>query len=202
MPEACKKAMAEITGPILAITLVLLSVFVPVAFIPGISGQLFRQFAVAVSVSMLISALNALTLSPALVLGALEARPDQPRPDALCPGRDRQGPRRLCGGGAAAGARGDRRRRGRGRRSGGVGMAVQQDPAELSAGRGSGRDLRRPAAARGRLDQPDRGGGRRGRRHHQADPRRRRRAVGGRAQLHRLHRIVEPGLLRHPAQAL
>src|SRR6185295_10929242 len=66
VPEACKKAMSEITGPIIAITLVLLSVFVPVAFIPGISGQLFRQFAVAVSVSMLISALNALTLSPAL----------------------------------------------------------------------------------------------------------------------------------------
>jgi HAE1 family hydrophobic/amphiphilic exporter-1 len=64
--EATKKAMAEITGPIIAITLVLLSVFVPVAFIPGISGRLFRQFAVAVSVSMLISALNALTLSPAL----------------------------------------------------------------------------------------------------------------------------------------
>jgi hydrophobic/amphiphilic exporter-1 (mainly G- bacteria), HAE1 family len=66
IPQACKKAMTEITGPILAITFVLLSVFVPVAFIPGISGQLFRQFAVAVSVSMLISALNALTLSPAL----------------------------------------------------------------------------------------------------------------------------------------
>src|SRR6266851_3466183 len=66
VPEATKKAMAQITGPIIAITLVLLSVFVPVAFIPGISGQLFRQFAVAVSVSMLISALNALTLSPAL----------------------------------------------------------------------------------------------------------------------------------------
>src|SRR5262249_5603997 len=64
--EACKKAMAEITGPIIAITLVLLSVFVPVAFIPGISGQLFRQFAVAVSVAMLISAVNALTLRPAL----------------------------------------------------------------------------------------------------------------------------------------
>jgi HAE1 family hydrophobic/amphiphilic exporter-1 len=64
--QATKKAMAEITAPILAITLVLLSVFVPVAFIPGISGQLFRQFAVAVSVSTLISALNALTLSPAL----------------------------------------------------------------------------------------------------------------------------------------
>jgi hydrophobic/amphiphilic exporter-1 (mainly G- bacteria), HAE1 family len=64
--EACKKAMSEITGPIIAITLVLLSVFVPVAFIPGISGQLFRQFAIAVSVSMLISAINALTLTPAL----------------------------------------------------------------------------------------------------------------------------------------
>jgi len=64
--EASRRAMAEITAPIIAITLVLLSVFVPVAFIPGISGELFRQFAVAVSVSMVISAINALTLSPAL----------------------------------------------------------------------------------------------------------------------------------------
>ena len=58
--------MAEITAPIIAITLVLLSVFVPIAFIPGISGELFRQFAVTVAVSMLLSAINALTLSPAL----------------------------------------------------------------------------------------------------------------------------------------
>jgi multidrug efflux pump subunit AcrB len=64
--EATKRAMAEITAPILAITLVLLSVFVPIGFIPGISGELFRQFAVTVSVSMLLSAINALTLSPAL----------------------------------------------------------------------------------------------------------------------------------------
>src|SRR5712692_7047620 len=64
--EAARRAMAEITAPIIAITLILLSVFVPVAFIPGISGELFRQFAVAVSVSMIISAINALTLSPAL----------------------------------------------------------------------------------------------------------------------------------------
>jgi len=64
--EAARRAMQEITAPIIAITLVLLSVFVPVAFIPGISGELFRQFAVAVSVSMVISAINALTLSPAL----------------------------------------------------------------------------------------------------------------------------------------
>jgi HAE1 family hydrophobic/amphiphilic exporter-1 len=66
IPEATKKAMAEITGPIIAISLVLLSVFVPVAFIPGISGQLFRQFAVAVSASMVISAVNALSPSGAL----------------------------------------------------------------------------------------------------------------------------------------
>src|SRR6202166_962987 len=64
--DASKRAMAEITAPIIAITLVLLSVFVPIAFIPGISGELFRQFAVTVAVSMLLSAINALTLSPAL----------------------------------------------------------------------------------------------------------------------------------------
>src|SRR6516162_833152 len=64
--EATKKAMTEITGPIIAITLVLFSVFVPIAFIPGVSGTLFRQFAVTISVAMAISALNALTLSPAL----------------------------------------------------------------------------------------------------------------------------------------
>lgn len=64
--DAARAAMGQITGAIVAITLVLLSVFVPVAFIPGISGQLFQQFAVAVSVSMVISAVNALTLSPAL----------------------------------------------------------------------------------------------------------------------------------------
>ncbi len=64
--DATKKAMAEITAPIIAITLVLMSVFVPVAFIPGISGELFRQFAVTVAVAMFLSAVNALTLSPAL----------------------------------------------------------------------------------------------------------------------------------------
>ncbi|MFH3480756.1 efflux RND transporter permease subunit [Xanthobacter variabilis] len=63
---ASKKAMAQVTAPIIAITLVLLSVFVPIGFIPGISGELFRQFAVTISAAMLISALNALTLSPAL----------------------------------------------------------------------------------------------------------------------------------------
>jgi multidrug efflux pump len=64
--DATKEAMAQITAPIIAITLVLLSVFVPIAFIPGLSGTLFRQFAVTISAAMLISAVNALTLSPAL----------------------------------------------------------------------------------------------------------------------------------------
>jgi hydrophobe/amphiphile efflux-1 (HAE1) family protein len=75
---ATKKAMGQITAPIVAITLVLLSVFVPTAFIPGTAGQLFRQFAVAVSVSMVISAINALTLSPALCSVLL--KPGQKRP--------------------------------------------------------------------------------------------------------------------------
>ena len=64
--EATKRAMKLITAPVIAITLVLMSVFVPIGFIPGISGELFRQFAVTVSVSMFLSAVNALTLSPAL----------------------------------------------------------------------------------------------------------------------------------------
>ncbi len=74
---ATKKAMRQITAPIIAITLVLLSVFVPIAFIPGVSGELFRQFAVTISVAMLISAVNALTLSPALC--AIVLRPGMPK---------------------------------------------------------------------------------------------------------------------------
>src|SRR5690349_13155800 len=66
--------MSLVTAPIIATTLVLLSVFVPTAFIPGITGQLYQQFAVAVSVSMLISAMNALSLSPALCAVLLRHR--------------------------------------------------------------------------------------------------------------------------------
>jgi hydrophobe/amphiphile efflux-1 (HAE1) family protein len=80
--EATKKAMTEITGPIIAITLVLLSVFVPIAFIPGVSGTLFRQFAVTISVAMLISAINALTLSPALCAVFLRHQPRRRGPMA------------------------------------------------------------------------------------------------------------------------
>ncbi len=173
VPDACKKAMAEITGPILAITLVLLSVFVPVAFIPGISGQLFRQFAVAVSVSMLISALNALTLSPALCAVLLKR------------GQKSRGPMRHVLGAID-----------------GVGMAVQPDAAELPAGGGPGRNFRDAAPSRRRFAQPHRGGGQAGRGHRQAHSGRGRRIVGGRPEFHRLRPGSEPGFLRYPAQAL
>jgi len=63
--EATIKAMQEITGPIVGITLVLAAVFLPAAFLPGITGQLFRQFALVIAATALISAVNALTLKPA-----------------------------------------------------------------------------------------------------------------------------------------
>ena len=63
--EATIKAMQEITGPIMGITLVLTSVFLPAAFLPGITGQLFRQFALVIASTAIISAINALTLKPA-----------------------------------------------------------------------------------------------------------------------------------------
>ena len=62
--EATIKAMAEITGPVIAITLVLSSVFIPTAFIPGISGQFYRQFALTIAASTIISAVNAMTMTP------------------------------------------------------------------------------------------------------------------------------------------
>ncbi len=64
--EATKQAMAEVFGPIIATTLVLLAVFVPLIFMAGIPGQLYRQFSVTIGIAVSISSLNALTLSPAL----------------------------------------------------------------------------------------------------------------------------------------
>jgi multidrug efflux pump len=64
--EAAHKAMEEVTGPVVAVALVLCAVFVPAAFLGGITGQFFRQFAVTIAVSTVISAFNSLTLSPAL----------------------------------------------------------------------------------------------------------------------------------------
>ena len=66
LAETTEEAMREITGPVIATTLVLVAVFAPVGFIAGVTGALYRQFAVTISVSIVISAINALTLSPAL----------------------------------------------------------------------------------------------------------------------------------------
>lgn len=71
--EATQKAMTEVAGPIVATTLVLLAVFVPVAFMPGITGEIYNQFAVTIAVAVCISSLNALTLSPALCASILRA---------------------------------------------------------------------------------------------------------------------------------
>jgi multidrug efflux pump len=64
--EATKQAMTEVTGPIVATALVLCAVFIPTAFISGLSGQFYKQFAVTIAISTVISAINSLTLSPAL----------------------------------------------------------------------------------------------------------------------------------------
>ena len=64
--EASRKAMSEVSGPIIAIALVLCAVFVPTAFISGLTGQFYRQFALTIAISTVISAFNSLTLSPAL----------------------------------------------------------------------------------------------------------------------------------------
>src|SRR6202789_46461 len=74
--NAAFKAMEELSGPVVGIALVLSAVFVPTAFIPGITGRLYQQFAVTIAISVVLSAFNALTLSPALA--ALLLRPRQP----------------------------------------------------------------------------------------------------------------------------
>ena len=72
--EATEKAMEEVSGPVVAIALVLSAVFLPSIFIPGITGRLFSQFAVTIAISVLISAFNALTLSPALAAMILKPK--------------------------------------------------------------------------------------------------------------------------------
>jgi HAE1 family hydrophobic/amphiphilic exporter-1 len=82
--DAARKAMEELSGPVVGIALVLASVFVPTAFIPGITGRLYQQFALTIAMSVLLSAFNALTLSPALA--GLLLRPAQ------AGGGERRGP--------------------------------------------------------------------------------------------------------------
>ena len=79
--DASVKAMQEVSGPIVAIGLVLCAVFVPLAFVSGLEGQFYRQFAVTIAISTVISAFNSLTLSPALA--AILLRPHDAPPDRL-----------------------------------------------------------------------------------------------------------------------
>ena len=79
--------MREVSGPIIAIALVLIAVFVPLAFISGLTGQFYKQFALTIAISTVISAINSLTLSPALAALLLKGH-DEPK-DALTRGMDR-----------------------------------------------------------------------------------------------------------------
>ncbi len=79
--EATRVAMTEVTGPIIAIALVLCAVFIPTAFITGLSGQFYKQFALTITISTVISAFNSLTLSPAL--SALLLKGEHEKPDRL-----------------------------------------------------------------------------------------------------------------------
>jgi multidrug efflux pump len=85
--DATYRAMREVSGPIIAIALVLVAVFVPLAFISGLTGQFYSQFAVTIAISTVISAINSLTLSPALAALLLQGH-DAPK-DALTRGMDR-----------------------------------------------------------------------------------------------------------------
>src|SRR5690606_28985308 len=85
--EATYRAMREVSGPIIAIALVLVAVFVPLAFISGLTGQFYRQFAVTIAISTVISAINSLTLAPAL--SALLLKGHGAPKDALTRGMDR-----------------------------------------------------------------------------------------------------------------
>ncbi|MDE1161118.1 MAG: multidrug efflux RND transporter permease subunit [Acidobacteriaceae bacterium] len=81
--DATIKAMEEVGGPVVAIALILAAVFIPTAFIPGITGRLYQQFAVTIAISVMISAFNALTLSPALASLLLKPRDKNRKPSLL-----------------------------------------------------------------------------------------------------------------------
>ena len=146
--------MGEITAPIIAITLVLLSVFVPVRVHPRHHRRAVPQFAVAVSVSMLISAINALSSSPALCSVLLTKPRPAARAGGLDAGRHRPDDGRLRLDRPPAGPGRDPQPRRPGRRLLPHRRGLQGHAAGLPAGGGPGRHLRHPAAARGRLAEP------------------------------------------------
>ncbi|VTN14823.1 Efflux pump membrane transporter BepE [Raoultella terrigena] len=157
--EATAQALRQIAGPVIATTLVLLAVFVPVALLPGIVGELYRQFAVTLSTAVTLSSVVALTLTPALCALLLRPRPAQPAAvwrlfnrglDGL---RDGYGAdRRPHEPPSVAGAGGGRA----GRRGGGV--QLQQHAEGLSARGRSGLLFRQRPAAGGGFAGAHRGG--------------------------------------------
>ncbi len=206
--------MREVSGPIIAIALVLVAVFVPLAFISGLTGQFYRQFAVTIAISTVISAINSLTLSPALAALLLRGH-DAPK-DRLTRGMDQafgwlfRGFNRLFGRGSEAYGGGVKRvisRKalmmaiylalvGRDRRP------VQGRAERLRAGAGQAVPDRLRAAARRRHARPHRRGDPAHGRDHGEEPERRRHAVVPGPVDQRLHQQLE---LRHrvrDAQAL
>ena len=146
--DATIKALDEITGPVIAITLVLSSVFIPTAFIPGISGQFYRQFALTIAAATIISAINAMTMAPARAVTLIKPPCARRGASRGAPARRRDRargvPARRPARGSAGGAPGTRRRRAR--------------------ARGARRERRRPVALAAARDDPGRGrGARRGR---------------------------------------
>jgi len=148
--KAAQAAMSEVTGPIIATTAVLMAVFVPVAFIPGVTGRLYNQFALTVAISVGISAFNSLTLSPALSAAFLRHRP----PGNFAPfrwfnaGFDRLSHGKVC---ESADRMEMVRPRSVRHRSGSDLLSFAAHPIELPAGRGSGLFLCRDPASRRRL---------------------------------------------------
>jgi hydrophobe/amphiphile efflux-1 (HAE1) family protein len=175
--DATVKAMEEVSGPVMAIALILAAVFVPVSFLGGIAGVMYKQFAITVAVSTLLSAVVALSLTPALCAMLLK------------PKREARGV--LARFFAAFNDRFERVTEGYGRRRAEPVPAYRADASDpghrhlcrlradeqgagrLRAGRGSGLPDRQPAVTVCRIAQPHRGGGREGR-HHPG------RAAGGR----------------------
>ena len=171
--DAALKAMEQVSGPVVAIALILAAVFVPTAFIPGITGRMYQQFAVTIAVSVLLSAFNALTLSPAL--SALLLRPKKPMRgplgvffawlQPLVRSRHRRLRGRLPTSDRQVGLLDDPAARRRGVRR------PRRHPAarRLRARRGPGLLLRQRPAATGRLARPHRGRQRQARRDLQDD---------------------------------
>ena len=202
---AAKKAMSEVTGPIIATTAVLMAVFVPVAFIPGVAGRLYNQFALTVAISVGISAFNSLTLSPALSAAFLRHGPrGQLLPVPLVQRRLRMA--------VATPTRARCRhvhplRLGAGRR---VRAASSAAPTgcrdrisdDLPAGRGPGLFLRRRAIAGRRLAGAHRRGRQAGARHPAGDAGRRDRRLHQRPQFPDQRRAVELGCRVRGAEAV